>query len=51
MRRAEELAKTGAALILSSCPACDLQLARMVKKIGANIRVMDLIRFLDDTLS
>jgi Fe-S oxidoreductase len=51
MRRAEELVKTGAALILSNCPACDLQLTRMVKKLDPNIKVVDLIRFLDDTLS
>ena len=50
MRRAEELARTGAALILSSCPACDLQLSRTVKKLDPDIKVVDLIRFLDDAL-
>ena len=51
LRRAEELVKTGAALILSNCPACDLQLTRMIKKLDPNIKVLDLIRFLDDALS
>jgi heterodisulfide reductase subunit B len=51
MRRAEELAKTGATVILSNCPACDLQLTRMTKKIDPKIKVMDLIRFLDDAVS
>jgi Fe-S oxidoreductase len=50
MRRAEELVKTGAALILSNCPACDLQLTRMINKLDPNIKVMDLIRFLDEVL-
>jgi heterodisulfide reductase subunit B len=51
MRRAEELVKTGASLILSTCPACDLQLARMISKLDPNIKVVDLMRFLDDALS
>ena len=51
MRRAKELVKTGATLILSSCPACDLQLARMVKKLDPGVKVVDLITFLDDALS
>jgi heterodisulfide reductase subunit B len=50
MRRVEELAKTGATVILSNCPACDLQLTRMTKKLDPSIKVMDLIRFLDDAL-
>ena len=51
LRRAEELLKTGASLILSSCPACDLQLTRMIRKLDVNIKVVDLMRFLDDALS
>jgi hypothetical protein len=51
LRRAEELVKTGAEMILSNCPACDLQLARMIKKLDPNIKVLDLIRFLDEALS
>jgi Fe-S oxidoreductase len=51
MRRAEELVGTGAEVILSNCPACDLQLTRMVKRLDAKIKVMDLIRFLDEALS
>jgi len=49
--KAEELLKTGASLILSSCPACDLQLTRMIRKLDVNIKVVDLMRFLDDALS
>jgi heterodisulfide reductase subunit B len=51
MRRAEELVRTGAKVILSNCPACDLQLTRMVKRLDSNIQVIDLIRFLDEALS
>ncbi len=51
MRRVEELVKTGATVILSNCPACDLQLTRIVKKLDPNIKVLDLIRFLDEALS
>jgi Fe-S oxidoreductase len=51
MRRAEELLKTGAAVILSNCPACDLQLTRMVRKLDPKIKVLDLVKFLDEALS
>lgn len=50
MRRAEELVNTGASMILSNCPACDLQLTRMVKKLDPNMKVVDLIGFLDEAL-
>lgn len=50
MRRMEELLATGASVILSNCPACDMQLARAAKKLGADVQVVDLMRFLDDAL-
>jgi Cysteine-rich domain len=51
MKRAEELLKTGASIILSNCPACDLQLSRMVKKLSPTHKVIDLVAFLDQALS
>ena len=50
MRRMEELLKTGASIILSNCPACDMQLTKSSKKMGAKVRIIDLIKFLDDAL-
>lgn len=50
MRRMEELLKTGASIILSNCPACDMQLTKISKKMGAKVRIIDLIKFLDDAL-
>ena len=50
MRRAEELLKTGADVILSNCPACDLQLTKIIKKMNANVAVTDLMRLLDEVL-
>ena len=50
MRRAEELLKTGAHVIVSNCPACDLQLTKIIKKMNANVAVTDLIRLLDEVL-
>jgi len=51
VRRAEELLETGASVILSNCPACDLQLTRVTKKLGANVKVIDLVRLLDEALA
>ena len=50
-KRARELVSTGASLVLSNCPACDLQLAKMIKRLDSNVSVMDLIRFLDEALN
>jgi Fe-S oxidoreductase len=50
MRRAEELLKTGADVIVSNCPACDLQLTKIIKKMDANVAVTDLMRLLDEVL-
>lgn len=50
VRRAEELLETGASVILSNCPACDLQLTRVTKKLGASVKVIDLVRLLDEAL-
>lgn len=51
IRRAEELLKTGAEVVLSNCPACDLQLSRIMTKLDTGIKVMDLLTFLDDSLT
>lgn len=50
MRRAEELLKTGANVIVSNCPACELQLTKIIKKMDANVAVIDLVRLLDEAL-
>jgi Fe-S oxidoreductase len=36
---------------LSNCPACEVQLTRMVKKLNPHIKVVDVIRFLDEASS
>jgi Fe-S oxidoreductase len=51
MRRAEELLATGAEVIVSSCPACDLQLTRIMKKRAPDVTVVDLVRLLDEALA
>ena len=50
LRRIEELLKTGASVILSSCPACDMQLGKVSKKLDPNVKVMDLMAFLGGAL-
>jgi Fe-S oxidoreductase len=50
MRRIEQLLKTGASVILSNCPACDMQLAKTAGKMDASVRVIDLMKFLDEAL-
>ncbi len=50
MRRVEQLLKTGASVILSNCPACDMQLAKTAGKMDASVRVIDLMKFLDEAL-
>jgi Fe-S oxidoreductase len=50
MRRMEELLATGASVVLSNCPACEMQLTQTAKKMGASVRVVDLMKFLDEAL-
>jgi Fe-S oxidoreductase len=49
-RRVEELLKTGAEVIVSHCPACIMQLRTSVKKLSADVSVMDLVEILDQAL-
>jgi Fe-S oxidoreductase len=49
-RRAEELLETGAKVIVSHCPACVMQLKNSVKKLKADVAVMDLVEILDEAL-
>ena len=50
IRRVEELVETGAPIVLSNCPACEMQAQKTARRLGADIRVMDLIEFLDEAL-
>lgn len=50
IRRAKELLKTGANVIVSNCPACDLQLTKIIKKLDASVVVIDFMRLLDEAL-
>jgi Fe-S oxidoreductase len=50
MRRMEELLVTGASVVLSNCPACEMQLTQTAKKMGVSIQVIDLMKFLDEAL-
>lgn len=49
-RRIEELLNTGADTILSNCPACEYQLTRSAKKMGADVEIMNLTKLLDEAL-
>lgn len=49
-RRAEELLATGANVIVSHCPACIMQLKNSVKRLKADVAVMDLVEILDEAL-
>ena len=48
--KTKELLKTGANVVVSDCPACDLQLTKSIKKINPNVAVIDLVRLLDEAL-
>jgi len=50
VRRVEELLETGASVIVSNCPACEMQLTKVTKKLNANVKVIDLVRLLDESL-
>jgi len=50
VKRAEELLRTGATMIVSNCPACVMQLRRSVRKLGAKVPVLDLAEVLDEAL-
>ena len=49
-RRLEALQNTGASVIVTNCPACEMQLRHMVKKTGAKTEVMDIMQLLDESL-
>ncbi|MCS7102618.1 MAG: heterodisulfide reductase-related iron-sulfur binding cluster [Candidatus Korarchaeum sp.] len=48
--RVEELAKTGAELVLTSCPACVLMLRTGFEMIGSNVDVWDLASLLAEAM-
>jgi len=50
LRRAEELLKTEADVIVTHCPACIMQLRRSVQKMKAKVRVLDLVEILAQAL-
>ena len=49
-RRMQELLQTGASLVVSSCPACVMQLTQSAKKLKAEVQVKDLVEILDEAL-
>ena len=49
-RRMQELLQTRAPLIVSSCPACVMQLTQSAKRLKVNIQVKDLVDILDAAL-
>ena len=48
--RIRELAETGAAVVLSHCPACVMQLRKAAETQKVDIRVMDVVELLDQSL-
>ena len=49
-RRFGELMETGADVIVTNCPACEMQLAHTAKKLKVNVKIVDILRLLDDAL-
>ncbi len=50
IKRLETLKKTGAAVIVTNCPACEMQLIHMAKKMDENLKVIDILGLLDEAL-
>ena len=50
LRRVEELLATGANVIATSCPACEMQLLKGINKVKADIKVVDLAEIIDEAL-
>lgn len=49
-RRVDDLLKTGATIIATSCPACVLQISKAVEKLQVNVKVVDLVEILNEAL-
>jgi heterodisulfide reductase subunit B len=49
-RRVDDLLKTGATIIATSCPACVLQMSKAVEKLQVNVKVVDLVEILNEAL-
>jgi Fe-S oxidoreductase len=49
-KRTEELLNTGASMVVTNCPACELQLGTMMKKMDKKVQVVDLVTLLDEAL-
>ena len=49
-RRFEELTETGANVIVTNCPACEMQLNHTIHKLKANVKVMDILSLLDGAM-
>ncbi|WP_169432923.1 (Fe-S)-binding protein [Desulfotignum balticum] len=50
-RRFEELMETGAKVIITNCPACEMQLNHTIKKLKIDVKVFDILSLLDDALN
>lgn len=50
LRRVEELAKTGASVIVTHCPACLMQMRTCVKAANLDVQVVDLAEILNNAL-
>jgi Fe-S oxidoreductase len=50
VRRVEELLKSGAPVIATSCPACVLQIGKAVEKLKVKVKVVDLVEILNEAL-
>ncbi|MFX0133744.1 MAG: (Fe-S)-binding protein [Candidatus Hodarchaeota archaeon] len=48
--RVKEAEETGADILLSSCPFCRRNLNDAIKKSGSNIKMMDIVEFLQDRI-
>ena len=50
MRRIEQLVKNDVSAIVTNCPACEMQLNKVVRKQNLDLKVIDLVCLVDDVL-
>jgi Fe-S oxidoreductase len=49
-KRVKELLDTGASVIVTHCPACEMQLNTILQKQGSAVKVIDLVTLIDEAL-
>jgi glycolate oxidase iron-sulfur subunit len=50
LKKVKNIKKTGAQIVLTTCPACKLQIAGSLKRAGSEVKTMHIIELLDKYL-